>query len=152
MNTKEIDGRTYTMNHNKDGSITLVPIPEPKKARKPRCGDVRIGTDSTRCVRIRTAPDSWHFDDGIESICDDVAALVGTKLLFNAFNLAAAFPDGIPDPSELVRKSDVVAALSIEDEAGDSVISGRMLVYAEAIEGTRAALAALGITPKKEQK
>lgn len=139
MKTTEIDGKQYAASTQDDGSIILIPIQEEVEEEQGghRCGDVHKGFAFGVYVYIGRG-ESLFLDSGE----GELTKLAGHKdeVLLNVFDVAAG---------EYVKKSDVVEALSTEDYAGDSVLSGLANVGECAIEDTRKSLAKLGITAEQ---
>lgn len=137
MSTTTIDGKQYTLTEETDGKMLLTPVEAPKEERNGRCGDVHEGYFSDLYIRGNEEGTKWIFMDDTDSITAAAGSGAKDKVLFNIQDVANG---------DYVRKADVVAALSIEDEFGDSVLDGRY-PFEKTIRESRCALAALGIKP-----
>jgi hypothetical protein len=132
-----IDGKQYTAVVNDNGTITLKPVVAEAPKPEHRCGDVWVHGDYG--FKVTDAHGKFMFTIKNGHLVEVDPPNEDDRFLLNIFDFAAG---------EYVKKSDVVAALSHEDDSGDSVINGRPGVHVSnyAIDSTRKALAKLGIT------
>lgn len=139
-----IDGKTYTLHTNEDGSITFRPLGEKQQPRKPQPWDVYY-SEEQEGVAVRNG-DGLHW-----GCCVKDGSFVEGRA---SFETVGRYVGNLMDlvKGEYVRKADVIAALSHEDTDGECVLD---LIASYSLgfgaDQTHEALKALGIT-KEEGK
>ena len=156
MSTQFINGKNYIKTDGVDGTIIFTPIVEGVKPRTPKGGDVWLENDGTNHIVVssKTGLASVMLEnDEFEGCLYSSEFSVNPYIPFGKdFTYKGKFHEVYINRAEFI--ADVRAALSHEDDYGDSVLKSRegyISLDATASEKTYEALSKLNIITDEPQ-